>query len=172
MRGLIQYSTPFDVPAISPYDMRGAYPPGVSPWQSVIAAGQLQSIYLPFYKVQNEKPIASGSLSKSKTGIFQGQFAGLYYEHRISVTEIKEIRKTGIVNMYDVYKKLNEACARHVPIAFFKDADNFPTEFIYGMVEKVLEPKRVGSTTKWTFTFVLLQMSDVQIPAVPAFVPV
>jgi hypothetical protein len=172
MRGLIQYTTPFDVPAISPYDMRGPYPPGVSPWQSVITAGQLQSIYMPFYKLLRKKPIASGSLSKSRTGIFQGQFVGLYYRHRISVTEIKEVRKTGIVNLYDIYEKLNEACARHVPIAWFKDTDLFPAEFVYCMVEKVLEPKRVGSTTEWTFTFELLQMSDVQIPAVPAFVPV
>ena len=172
MRALIQYTTPEAVPAISPYQMRGPYPPGVSPWQDTISAGQLQSVYLPFYKTLKRTLVESSTLSKSKTAIFQGQFFGLYYRNRIEVQEIFEVRTDGIVNLHEVYEKLNEACARKLPLAWFKDSDNFPAEFVYCMVEKVLPSKRVGNTNEFTFSFDLLEMSDLQIPAVAAFVPV
>jgi hypothetical protein len=170
MSGLIQYVVPVDTPAASIFDAYDVFAlPDV--FAETLAAGDTQNIYLPAYVRLQPKKKENSILSRAVGGIMQGHFFDLEKTRRIAVEYIPDKRETDMVNIYDVYDALNEACARKVPLVWYEDVDEYPTEFINVMVEKIRDMKRMKESHWFRFEVDLIEMSEIQMPAVPGFVP-
>ncbi len=170
MSGLIQYVVPVDTPAASIFNAYDVFAlPDV--FAETLTSGDTQNIYLPAYVRLQPKNKENSTLSRAVGGIMQGQFFDLEKIHRIAVEYIPDKRETDMVNLYDVYDALNEACARKVPLVWYKDVDAYPTESVNVMVENIRDPKRMKESHWFRFEFDMIEMSSVQMPAVPGFVP-
>jgi len=170
MRGLMMLTTPFDMPAQSPYSML-AYGAGQSPWQSVVAAGNEIAITFPWYRAYDVTTEDQDSLTHVPGTLLYGRWFGTSTRHTLTLDYVSRVRQSGVVNPDAVFRALDDALARKSTAQFYPDYLNAPTEHVSVMAAKRRKPQRYKTYEQFSHVFEFIEVPNATIPStIPPFI--
>lgn len=141
-------------------------------FSDTVAAGQVQDIYFQWlYSSLDPYHVDKREVSESAGGVVEIAHFLTTTNYKFTIDNVRKDRGGILVNDYAMFVALNAELAKGTIIKWYPDYDTFPTEYFSCVANKRIDPKRMGTTEKFSFSFDLRVLPSVQSPStVPPFV--